>query len=91
MSKHRRSRSRQKDKTIDKYLSRNYVLLYVIFSFGLGMLYTLYKDENTGIRSLLIKSTIYAIVLPIILITVVNIIKYSSKNKSRPVRHKKPE
>lgn len=81
MSRRRRSRSNSKSKFFNKYLTTNYIIIYVVFSIGIGALYNLYKDENIPFKTLIVKSIMYGAVLSIIIIIALKIVQYSVKTK----------
>ena len=81
MKRKRRSRSNSKRKMLDKYLKTKYIVLYFIFSVGIGVLYNLYRDETIPITSLVKKSLLYGIVLTILIFIGLKIAQKNLKTK----------
>lgn len=81
MERKRRSRSNSKRKKLDKYLKIKYIVLYFVFSVGIGILYNLYKDETIPIASLIKKSLFYGIILTILIFIGLKIAQRSVKTK----------
>lgn len=82
----RRRSSNSKRKMLDKYLTIRYLIIYFIFSIGIGILYNLYRDENIPLKSLAVKSVMYGIVLFAVIYVGIRIAKNMLKTK-RAARH----